>query len=76
MKQIILTVEDNSLIPKLKAAVKLLHGVINVKVVNVDSKEKANKETLEAINELRRGDYAGKLDNSSKEELLKSLMML
>ena len=25
MKQIVLTVEDNSLVPKLKAAVKMLH---------------------------------------------------
>ncbi len=76
MKQIILTVEDNSLVPKLKAAVKMLQGVVSVKVINKEEKTKPNKETLEAIEEIRSGKYAGKLDASSKDALLKSIMEL
>ncbi len=45
MKQIILTVEDNSLIPKLRAAVKLLQGVTGVKVVDAGNEPRKNKET-------------------------------
>lgn len=47
MKQIILTVEDNLLVPKLKAAVKMLQGVVSVKVADVFSswQEVARKPT-------------------------------
>lgn len=76
MTQIVLTVEDNSLVPKLKAAVKMLQGVVGVKVVDDEEKPNFNRETMEAIEELRSGKYAGKLDTSSKDALLKSIMSL
>ena len=76
MKQIILTVEDNSLVPKLKAAVKMLQGVVGIKVIDKDEKPKYNKETMEAIEEIRSGKYAGKLDTSSKDALIDSMMSL
>ena len=58
MKQIILTVEDNSLVPKLKAAVKMLQGVVSVKVMDEAETPKPNKETMEAIKEIQDGKYA------------------
>lgn len=73
MKQIVLTVGDNSLVPKLKAAVKLLQGVVDVKVVGAGDEPKPNKETIEAIKEVRAGKHAGKLDASSKDALIKSI---
>lgn len=76
MKQIILTVEDNSLVPKLKAAVKMLQGVVSIKVIDKDEKPKYNKETMDAIKEIRSGKYAGKLDTSSKDALIDSMMSL
>ena len=78
MKQIILTVEDNSLVPKLKAAVKMLQGVVGIKVIDKDEKPKYNynKETMDAIKEIRSGKYAGKLDTSSKDALIDSMMSL
>lgn len=76
MKQIILTVEDNSLVPKLKAAVKMLQGVVSVKVMDEAETPKPNKETMEAIKEIQDGKYAGELDTSSKDALLKSIMSL
>lgn len=74
MKQIVLTVEDSSLVPKLKAALKLLQGVVDVKVVGAEDKPKPNKETIEAIKEVRSGKYAGKIDVSSKDTVVKSIM--
>lgn len=76
MKQIVLTVEDNSLVPKLKAAVKLLQGVVSVKVTEKEESPKPNKDTLEALEEIRSGKYAGKLDSSSKDALLESMRSL
>lgn len=76
MKQIVLTVEDNSLVPKLKAAVKMLQGVVSVKVMDEAETPKPNKETMEAIKEIQDGKYAGELDTSSKDALLKSIMSL
>lgn len=76
MKQIVLTVEDNSLVPKLKAAVKMLQGVVSVKVTDKAETPKHNKETMEAIKEIRDGKYAGKLDSSSKDALIESIMSL
>ena len=66
MKQIILTVEDNSLVPKLKAAVKMLQGVVSVKVINKEEKTKPNKETLEAIE--RRYAAANMPGNSTRPQ--------
>lgn len=76
MKQIILTVEDNDLVPKLKAAVKLLQGVVSVKVTEKTDTPKPNRQTLEAIKEIQSGKYAGKLDASSKDALIKSITSL
>lgn len=72
MAQIILNVEDNTLLPAIKAAVEMLRGVISVKV----QQDIANKETIEAIRELNNGEYAGKLDTSTPDALMKSLMAL
>lgn len=48
MKQIILTVEDNNLVPKLKAAVKLLQGVVSVKVTEKTDTPKPNNKTVKS----------------------------
>ena len=76
MKQIILTVEDNSLVPKIKAAARMLRGVVSVRVNDNETDEKPNRETLESIDELKCGKCAGKLDNSSRVSLLDSMLSL
>lgn len=74
MAQIILNVEDNSLVPKLKEAVKLLCGVISVQVR--EENEMPGRDTLQALEEAKRGEFAGELDASSKEAIKRSIMEL
>lgn len=77
MTQLILTVDDNVILADLKKAVKMLRGVVSVTVKDeADILSKPNEETLEAIKEAKRGDFAGELDASSKERLKASIMAL
>lgn len=72
MTQIILNVEDNAPIAKIKSALKLLTGVVSVKV----KKEKPNKDTIASIHEAQAGKYAGELDASSIESIEESIKRL
>lgn len=76
MREITLYVEDDAVVSKIKAAANMIKGVISVKVGKKKEEPKFNKETLEALEEIRRGEYAGKLDASSKDALLESIMAL
>lgn len=77
MAQLILTVEDNAMLSDLKRAVKMLRGVVKVTVKNeVGTSSTLNKETAEAVMEAKRGEFAGELDTSSKENLIASIMAL
>lgn len=77
MIQLVLTIEDDAMLPDLKRAVKMLRGVVGVTVKKeVAGNSEPNKETVEAIWEARRGDFAGELDVSSEESLRASIMAL
>ena len=76
MAQLILQVEDDAMLPDLKKAVKMLRGVISVTVKKEEAVSIPNKETIKAIEEARRGCFAGELDASSKETLKASIMAL
>ena len=67
MAQIILNVEDNAPIAKIKSALKLLTGEISVTV---------KKETLTSMHDAQTGRYAGELDASSIESLEESIKRL
>jgi len=73
MAQLILQVEDNTLLPDLKKAAEMLRGVISV---TVKKEETFGKETAESLMEAKRGNFAGELDTSSKENLKASIMAL
>lgn len=75
MVQLILQVEDNAQLLDLKRAVEMLRGVISV-TVNKETASIPNKNTIEAIKEAKRGNFAGELDVSSKETLKSSIMAL
>lgn len=72
MAQIILNVEDNAPIAKIKSALKLLTGVVSVKV----KKDQPNKDTHTSMHNARTGRYAGELDASSIESLEESIKRL
>lgn len=56
MTQLIVSLEDNSMLGDIKKAIKLLRGVTSVKTYGVSNKKsKINAETEEAINELESG---------------------
>lgn len=77
MAQLILTVEDNAMLSDLKRAVKMLRGVVSVTVKKeTGASSKSSKETAKAVMEAMRGDFAGELDTSSKENLRASIMAL
>lgn len=72
MTQIILNLEDNAPVAKIKNALKLLTGVISVRV----KKECPNKDTLASIEDAKNGKYAGELDPSSMASIEESIMRL
>lgn len=77
MAQLILTIENNAMLSDLKRAVKMLRGVVNVTVKkDAGTLSAFSKETAEAVLEAKRGDFAGELDTSSKENLKASIMAL
>lgn len=55
MTQIILNVSDNAQIPKLRTALKLLDGVVSVRVKKEAKRNVPNKETLVAMEEAKSG---------------------
>ena len=77
MREITLYVEDDAVVSKIKAAANMIKGVVSVKVgKKKEERPKVNKETLEALEEIRRGEYAGELDSSSEEAIINSIMAL
>lgn len=53
MTQLIITVDDSSLLPELKRAIKMLRGVKDITVCQDECV--FNEETEQAINELKEG---------------------
>lgn len=54
MAQLIVSLDDNTLLPSVKAAIRMLRGVTSVKVCK---EEKApNAKTLQAMREVENGD--------------------
>lgn len=77
MREITLYVEDDAVVSKIKAAANMIKGVVSVKVGKQKEEEpNFNKETLEALEEIRSGKYAGELDSSSEEAIINSIMAL
>ena len=77
MREITLYVEDDAVVSKIKAAANMIKGVVSVKVgKKKEEGPKFNKETLEALEEIRRGEYAGELYSSSEEAIINSIMAL
>lgn len=74
MPQIILNVSDDSLVPRLCAILKHLRGVASVRVE--EDEFVPNAETLESLEEAKRGEFAAELDTSSEEAMLASIMNL
>lgn len=70
MKQLILTIDDEAQIAKIKNAVKLLTGVVSVR----EKRSMPNKETMASIEEAKRGEYAGELDATSPDTIMRDIM--
>ena len=66
MTQMILTLDDNAMIPELKAALKMLRGIVSVKV----KKDTPNAATIKAIKEAENGNT---IKCANFEEYLKAV---
>ncbi len=80
MTQLIVTLEDNTAASGIKKAIRLLKGVAQVRERKTLSKKEIstsyepNAETLEAIRECRAGNYAGTVDTSCIDAMIKSIL--
>ncbi|NPD81204.1 hypothetical protein HPS57_04365 [Prevotella sp. PINT] len=59
----------------LSRLLKIISGMNGITIIN-DDEDMPNAETRQAIEEARRGEFAGTLDASSKESLMNSIMAL